>query len=137
MHEELMEAISILTDEASAYSGGVRMWMRLMAASLFFSIIFVLHKGGARWVLAIAVITAMGMVIGKVIFPELPRATIGTTLHLVLWPFVLVALWRSSERKIVVATKIDIAHRFWRYWVSALVILSLLLDGRTMLSFFL
>jgi len=135
MHEELIEAISILMDEASAYSGGVRMWMRLMAVSLFISIVFALRKSGARWVLAIAVMTAMGMVIGKIIFPELARAMIGTTLHLVLWPFVLVVLWRPSERRAAVTTKIDAAYRFWRYWVSALVTLSLFLDGRTMLGF--
>lgn len=134
MFEIVLETISTLMDEAATYPDEVRAWMRLIAFSLFISVIFVTAKSGARWVLAIAVMTAMGMIIGKMAFPDLARATIGTTLHLVLWPFVLVALWRPSERRAVAVSKIDTAYRFWRYWVSALITVSLFLDGRTMLG---
>jgi len=130
MIETLAEAMSALQTETAAYPDGVRIWMRVMGLSLFISVLFTPWKSGARWVLVITIATAMGLIVGKVLFPEVTRDLIGQVLHLLLWPFALYALWRSLERSAVVVSKVDVVYRFWRYWVSAVISVSLVLDAR-------
>ncbi len=134
MFETLAEAMLALQTEAAAYPDGVRLWMRVMGGSLFLSVLFIPWKNGARWVLLLTIATVLGLIIGKVLFPDLARDTIGQVLHLVLWPFALYALWRASERAADGISKVDVVYRFWRYWVSAVIVVSLILDARGLIG---
>jgi len=135
----LREATEILQAEASAYPDAVRLWMQLMAVSYFAGIMFTPWKHGARWVVAVMVVTAVGLIVGKVLLPALSREEIGTALHLTLWPVLLFVLWRPSarrERREPVKKKLDWVYQGWLVWVSMLIALSLVLDTRAALLSF-
>jgi predicted lysophospholipase L1 biosynthesis ABC-type transport system permease subunit len=127
--ELITEAITALRTEASAYPLPVQVWMKVMAASFFSGLILSWWDRRALWIVAMAAMTLGLLIAAKVIFPDLPRATSGAVIHLVLWPLGLVALWRSGrvERRVFV---------IWRYWISALVSVSLILDFKEILGWF-
>ena len=98
MIEFALEALSQLQNEASTYPLGVQNWMKLMAISFLLSILFAYSKNGARWILGAFVINILGLIAGKMLFPELSRAEIGTVVHLLAWPIILCMIWRPSSR---------------------------------------
>ena len=75
------DAITALQAETTTYPQNVQIWMKLMAGSFLVSIIFVYSKTGARWILAAFVLNGLGLVIGKMLFPEVSRTLIGTSVH--------------------------------------------------------
>jgi hypothetical protein len=135
----MREAIEILQSEASAYPYAVRIWMRVMAVSFFVGIVFTPWKRGARWVVSVMVVTAIGLIVGKALIPGLSREEIGTALHLSLWPIVLFVLWRPfarRERRETVKKSFDWVYQGWLVWVSVLIAVSLVLDFRAVLLSF-
>jgi hypothetical protein len=132
----LGEAIKMLQAEAAAYPQGVQIWMRVMAISFFSGVVFIPWHRGAQWVVLVMAITALGLIVGKMLSPESSRALIGTTLHLSLWPILLVLLWRPVARKRrseSIKTTFDKVYQGWLIWVSVLIVVSLVLDATTVL----
>ena len=132
----ISEAIEVLGSEAAAYPYAVRVWMRVMAISFFSGVVFVPWNRGARWVVAVMVATALGLIVGKALLPELSRATIGAALHLSLWPVLLFLLWRPrarSQRSESLSKRFDTVYQGWLIWVSALIVVSLVLDATAVL----
>ena len=135
----LREAIEVLQAEASAYPDAVRIWMRVMAVSFFVGIVFTPWKRGARWVVSVMVVTAIGLIVGKALLPGLSREEIGAPLHLALWPILLFILWRPlarRDRRETVKKTFDWVYRGWLVWVSMLISASLVLDSRAVLLSF-
>jgi hypothetical protein len=132
----LREALEVLQSEAASYSLGVRIWMRVMAISFFAGIVFTPWKSGARWVVSVMVVTAAGLIAGKVLFPDFSREAIGTVLHLSLWPIPLILLWRPAarrERRGTAEGWFGGLYQAWVIWVSTLIVTSLVFDARFLL----
>ena len=107
-----------------------------MAISVFSGVVFVPWNRGARWVVLTMVVTAIGLIVGKALFPELSRQAIGVTLHLSLWPILLFVLWRPAARKKrseSIKTRFDKVYQGWLIWVSVLIVVSLVLDATAVL----
>jgi uncharacterized membrane protein YjjP (DUF1212 family) len=133
--KDLTSAIASLQAEAALYPTGVRTWMATMAASFFSGIVFAPWREAARWVVGVMVLTAVGLVIGKAILPDLSRATIGTAVHLALWPVALFAIWQEGAiHRIAPTSFASAAYRVWLVWVTVLIVVSLALDGRAALT---
>ena len=132
----LREAVEALQSEAGSYPFAVRVWMRTMAISFFSGAVFMPWKSGARWVVSFMVVTAAGLIFGKVFFPGLSREAIGASIHLALWPILLFVLWRPSsrrERREPAERRFDDVYHAWLVWVSVLMTISLVLDARAVL----
>ena len=133
MFEPALEAISQLQYEASTYPLGVQNWMKLMAISFLISIPFAYSKSGARWILAAFVINILGLIGGKILFPELTRAEIGTYVHLLAWTIILWMIWRPSNRPQFTLRGTGIfsgGYLVWLIWASSIMLISLILDLR-------
>jgi hypothetical protein len=68
-----------LETETASYPHAVQIWMKVMGASFLASLVFVRSKTGARWIFAALVLNIMGLVIGKIAFPDASRTAIGTS----------------------------------------------------------
>ena len=133
MFESALEVISQLQLEASSYPLGVQAWMKLMAISFLLSILFVYSKSGARWVLVAFIANILGLIVGKMLFPEWTRAEIGTHVHLLAWPIILWMIWRPGSRpQIAFSGKglLSGAYLVWLIWAGSLMLISLILDLR-------
>jgi len=134
----LHDAMNALQAEADSYSQGVRVWMRIMAASYFAGIFFVPWRREALWVVLMATFTFAFLVVGKVLDPTLTRSVLGSIIHLTLWPLTLILLWSHVARN---RRRTNYPHGLWYYafkawliWVTALILISLVLDGKFLLS---
>jgi len=134
----LFDAMNALQAEADTYSQGVRIWMRIMAASYFAGIFFVPRRREALWVVLMAVFTFVFLVMGKMLDPTLTRSFLGSVVHLILWPLTLLLLWSPAAR---IQRRAEDSQGLWRYvfpawliWVTALIVISLVLDAKFLLS---
>jgi len=137
MLELIREAITNLQNETLAYSQGVQLWMKVMGFSFLFSIVFVHKKVAARFILAALVLNILGLIVGKIIFPNESRTIIGTYVHLIFWPPILWAIWRTSMRQTIaqnLKSLFDRVHLAWLIWASSLIVISLFFDIRTVLQ---
>lgn len=111
--------------------------MKLMGMSFLASVVFIYAKSGARWVLLALVLNVVGLIIGKIIFPDASRTAIGTTVHILFWPAILWAVSRTLKQLSLSRqqnTVFDWAYIVWLAWACLLMSISLLFDFRTALS---
>jgi hypothetical protein len=137
MLDLIKEAVTALQGETATYPQGVQIWMRLMGASFLASLVFVYSKAGSRWILAALLLNILGLVIGKIIFPDASRTVIGTYVHILFWPAILWAVWRSVKN-LSFSWKnnslFHFAYIIWLAWASLLLLISLAFDFRTLAS---
>jgi hypothetical protein len=136
MLELAREAAIALQSEADTYPQGVQIWMKVMAASFFAGIFFAYSKVGARWIFAALLLNILGLVIGKIVFPEESRTAIGTYVHILFWPPTLWATWRAVKQLSFSPqfnNIFDWVYIVWLVWASVLIIVSLAFDFRTLL----
>ena len=134
MLELVSEAVHALQAETTSYPQGVQIWMKVMGLSFLASVLFVYAKPGARWILAALVLNLLGLLVGKMIFPEASRTEIGTFVHIVFWLPILCALWIPQQRLTFtrdVSSVFDWIYAIWLCWASGLLAISLVLDLRT------
>jgi hypothetical protein len=135
MLDLITEAITALQAETSSYSANVQIWMKLMGLSFLASIVFVYSKTGARWILAALILNILGLVVGKIIFPEQSRTVIGTYVHILFWPALLWAAGRSILPLILsqkVNALFDWIYIVWLSWACLLLCISLVFDFRSL-----
>lgn len=142
MFDAVINAIAALQSEAAGYPDGVQIWMRVMALSFFCGIVFLPWKSEARWIVAVMALTAIGLVLAKILLPEVNRTAAGTVLHLALWPVALGAVWQKAareNRRRDAPSALQWIYSAWLIWVSVLIVISLVLDAltlvRTMIAF--
>jgi hypothetical protein len=132
----IQEAIAANQADAALYSRGVRIWMRIMAVTLFCSIVFVPWKFGARWILVAALLNVAALILVRAAFPELPRHAIGTAVHLLFWTGALGMIWRPQfreRREAEFAGALGSAYRVWLIAASLVMSVSLVFDARAAL----
>ena len=95
MLDLVTEAVRALQEETSSYPQNVQIWMKLMGVSFLASIVFIHSRVGARWILAALLLNILGLIVGKMTFPDESRTVIGTYIHVMFWPAILWAVWRS------------------------------------------
>lgn len=137
MLDLVTEAVTALQEETSSYPQSVQIWMRLMGVSFLASIVFIHSRVGARWILAALLLNILGLIVGKMAFPDESRTVIGTYIHVLFWPAILWAVWRSVEHISLsreANTHFDWAYIVWLAWVCLLMSISLLFDFRTLIS---
>lgn len=137
MLELVSQAVTALQAETANYPDGVQTWMRLMGLSFAISIAFVYSRAGARWILAALILNILGLVIGKMLFPELSRTVIGTCVHLLFWPAILWMVWRSVKARSHAQNKTGLFHTIylaWLGWSVLLMVISLLFDLRSFIQ---
>ena len=135
MLDLITEAVSALQAETSSYSENVQIWMKVMGVSFLASLVFVYSKTAARWILAALILNILGLVVGKILFPDLSRTVIGTYVHILFWPALLWAAGRSivpliSSQK--VSTLFDWVYIVWLSWACLLLCISLVFDFRSL-----
>lgn len=136
MLDLIREAVTALQQETTTYPQGVQIWMKLMAGSFFTSILFVYSRIGARWILAALLLNILGLIIGKITFPDESRTVIGTYVHIIFWPAILLAVWRSVKNLSFsreINSLVDWAYILWLAWATLLMSISLVFDFRTLI----
>jgi len=137
MLDLIREAVTSLQNETLAYSQGVQLWMKVMGFSFLFSIVFIYKKVAARWIFAALILNILGLIVGKIVFPDESRTIIGTYVHLIFWPPILWAIWRTTMRQTIAKnfkSLFDGIHMVWLIWASALIVISLFFDIRTVIQ---
>lgn len=128
-------AVTTLQAETASYPHAVQIWMKVMGFSFLASLVFVRSRTGARWIFAALILNIMGLVIGKMAFPDASRTAIGTVVHLLFWPPILWAVW-SSSRQLSFSSQqnrsFDWIYIVWLGWASLLMSISLVFDVRTL-----
>ena len=137
MLDLVTEAVTALQEETSSYPQSVQIWMRLMGVSFLASIVFIHSRVGARWILAALLLNILGLIVGKMTFPDESRTVIGTYIHVMFWPAILWAVWRSVDHLSLsreANSHFDWAYIVWLAWACLLMSISLLFDFRTLIS---
>jgi hypothetical protein len=137
MLELITESVTALQNETASYPQNVQIWMKLMGMSFMASVFFIYSRSGARWILLALILNILGLIIGKIIFPEASRTAIGTTVHILFWPAILWAVWRTLKQLSFSReqnTLYDWVYIAWLTWASLLMCISLFFDFRTALS---
>lgn len=136
MLEMIRDAIAANQAEAATYAPAVRAWMAVMALSFLSSVIFIVWKSGAHWVLAALVVNILGLILIKAFFPNFTRTEIGTIVHLVFWSIAIFMIWRprAHARRITdFGGTWGKVYKGWLIAISAIMSISLILDARTAL----
>ncbi|MFT7528076.1 MAG: hypothetical protein ACI9LY_003236 [Arenicella sp.] len=136
MLEPIFEAVTQLQIEASSYSSGIQIWMKVMAFSFLGSLIFVYSKKGARWILAAFLINVVGLIVVKIGFNDLTRTEIGTYIHLIFWTPILFLVWKSQSRPTLskgASSIANLSYLVWICWASLLMLISIVLDARQLI----
>ena len=136
MLDLVREAVTALQEETTTYPQNVQIWMKLMGLSFLASIVFVHSRVGARWVLAALLLNILGLVIGKMAFPDESRTVIGTYVHILFWPAILWAVSRSVQQLSFsreANSLFDWVYIVWLAWASILMSISLVFDFRTLI----
>ena len=136
MLDLVREAVTALQEETTTYPQNVQIWMKLMGGSFLASIVFVRSRVGSRWILAALVLNILGLVIGKMVFSDQSRTVIGTYVHILFWPAILWAVWRSIAHLSFswkANSLFDWAYIVWLAWASLLMSISLVFDFRTLI----
>ena len=135
MLDLVTNAVTALQAETASYPQAVQIWMKVMGLSFLVSLVFVRSKTGARWIFAALILNIMGLVIGKIAFPDASRTAIGTYVHLLFWPAILWAVW-SSARQLSFSRQqnrtFDWIYIVWLGWASLLMSISLVFDVRSL-----
>ena len=109
-----------------------------MAVSFFAGIVFVPWRREALWVVLMAVATIVLLVVGKSLDPALSRSLLGSVVHLVIWPVALWMLWSPGapgrRRAHTQQSHWRQVYHAWLIWVTALILISLVLDAKFLLS---
>ena len=137
MIEQVTAAIAALQSETANYPQNIQIWMKLMGISFMASIVFIYSKPGARWIFLALVLNILGLIVGKMMFPEASRTAIGTAVHILFWPAILWAVLRSLKQVSLSwehNTLYDWAYIVWLAWACLLMSVSLSFDFRTALS---
>lgn len=137
MLDLIKEAVTALQGETVTYPQNVQIWMKLMAGSFLASVIFVYSRVGARWILAALLLNVLGLVVGKMLFPDESRTVIGTYVHILFWPAILWAVWLTVKHLSFsrqANSFFDWAYIGWLAWASLLISISLVFDFRTLAS---
>ena len=135
MLDLVTNAVAALQAETSSYPQAVQVWMKVMGASFLASLVFIRSKTGARWIFAALILNIMGLVIGKMAFPDASRTAIGTYVHLLFWPAILWAVWACSRQLSLSRQQnraFDWIYIVWLGWASLLMSISLVFDIRTL-----
>lgn len=136
MLDIVREAVTALQNETATYPQNIQIWMKLMGVSFVASIVFVRSTVGSRWILAALLLNIFGLVLGKITFPDESRTVIGTYVHILFWPAILWAVWRSVEHLSFsrqANSFFDWAYITWLAWASLLMCISLAFDFRTLM----
>ena len=137
MIEIISETVIALQGEARSYPENVQIWMKIMAISFLLSIFFVYKKSGARWILLAFVVNVIGLIAGKILFPEATRTTIGSIVHITFWTPILWVVWCPAKRPSLSLTQNNNLHRVyvvWLCWTSLILAISLVFDLRALLQ---
>jgi hypothetical protein len=136
MLDLVREAVTALQEETTTYPQNVQIWMKLMGGSFLASIVFVRSRIGSRWILAALLLNIVGLVVGKMAFPDASRTVIGTYVHILFWPPMLWAVWHST-RQLSISREansfFDWIYIVWLAWASILMSISLVFDFRTLI----
>ena len=136
MFELVSNAVSSLQSETANYPQNIQLWMKLMGMSFLASVAFIYTKTGARLILLAFVLNILGLLVGKIVFPDASRTSIGTTVHILFWSPILWAVLRSFKQLSLSRAQnslYDWTYIVWLAWVCLLMSTSLLLDVRTVL----
>jgi hypothetical protein len=136
MLDIVREAVTALQDETATYPQNVQIWMKLMGGSFLASIIFVRSRVGSRWILAALLLNILGLVLGKMTFPDESRTVIGTYVHILFWPAILWAVWRSVKHLSFsweANSLFGLTYIVWMAWASLLMSISLVFDFRALI----
>ena len=98
MLDLVTNAVAALQAETSSYPQAVQVWMKVMGVSFLASVVFIRSRAGARWIFAALALNIIGLVVGKMAFPDASRTVIGTYVHLLFWPAILWAVSRSVQQ---------------------------------------
>jgi len=135
--DTILEAWNSLQGETTQYPQGVQIWMKVMGLSFLASIAFIYAKPAARWILLALVLNIIGLISGKILFPEASRTMIGTSVHLMFWPVILFMIWRKPP---IMAwpnsNGFGKIYVIWICWASLLLSISIILDARTFVNMF-
>jgi hypothetical protein len=137
MFDLVTEAVAALQVETNSYPQNVQVWMKLMGVSFLASVVFVYSRVGARWILAALLVNLAGLVVGKMFNPDVSRTIIGTYVHLLFWPAILWAVWRSVARLSFpeqLKSLFDWVYFVWLAWACLLLLISLVFDFGTLIS---
>ncbi len=137
MLDLISESIIALQAETASYPQHVQIWMKLMGVSFLASIAFVYSRAGARWILTALLLNIIGLLVGKMAFPDESRTVLGTYVHILLWPPILWAVWRSGRGLSLsreANSPFDWIYVIWLAWASLLMSISLFFDFRTLIS---
>ncbi len=138
MLDLVINAVTALQAETASYPDHVQVWMKVMGVSFLLSIMFLYSRAGARWIFAALVLNILGLILGKIAFPDESRTVIGTIVHLVFWPAILWAVWRSSKHLVFSRERTSLFNWIyiaWLAWATVLMSISLFFDLRTLISF--
>jgi hypothetical protein len=136
MLDLVREAVTALQAETATYPQNVQIWMKLMGVSFLASIIFVRSRVGSRWILAALLLNILGLVLGKMTFPDESRTVIGTYVHILFWPAILWAVWRTVKHLSFsweANSPFGLAYIVWLAWASLLMSISLVFDFRALI----
>jgi len=131
------ESITALQGETASYPQAVQIWMKVMGGSFLASVLFLYSRIGARWILAALLLNLLGLLIGKMAFPDESRTVLGTYVHILFWPAILWAIWRSAGDLSLSRKEnsfFDRVYIIWLAWASLLMSISLFFDFRTVIS---
>lgn len=135
--EAIRYAIDLRLAEVAALPVEVQTWMTFMRTLYLSSIVFVIWKVEARFVLAMGLSTAILIIGTKTLFPEIHSGDIGTVVHLLLWTPVLIFLvLRRSVFLNEIKSKrpTSVAYGIWSFIVVTVLATSLTLDLVSFLS---
>jgi len=135
--DTILDAWNSLQGETTQYPRGVQIWMKVMGLSFLASLIFVYSKPAARWILLALVLNIIGLISGKLLFPEASRSMIGTSVHLMFWPAILILIWRKPPiLEWYSSNNFEKMYVIWISWASLLLSISIFLDVRTLINWF-
>ena len=140
MLDMITNAVTALQAETASYPQAVQVWMKVMGVSFLASVVFIRSRVGARWIFAALALNIMGLVVGKIAFPDASRTVIGTYVHLLFWPAILWAVWRSAGQLTLSRYQnraVDWIYLAWLGWACLLMSISLVFDARTFFSWWL
>jgi hypothetical protein len=131
----LMHGFSLFRAETAALPAAVLAWMWVMRIVLGASIVF-LPRPGAVAAVGVMFTTAVSRFYIKGLYPDMPAAHIGASVHIVLWlPLAIFLLTTMRAPRKPDHTALDRAYRFWRIVALAVIGVSLVFDVREAIGF--
>ena len=129
--EAVRYAIDLRLAEVDALPQGVQIWMTFMRSLYLSAAVFVIWKKEARFVLAMALSTAVLIIGVKTFFPEIHSGDIGTVVPLLLWTPVLIYLLTQHAvfvEEIKSKQAFSFIYGVWSFVVAGVLATSLVLD---------